>query len=127
MGAAYLLPRLVGHGVASELLLFGNLIGAEEALRIGLVNRVADDGDSALDTARNWARDLARGPAFAHAMTKKMLWREWDMNLADAVEAEAVAQAECMQHPDFRTAHDAFKNKGVPVFDGATICDDGGA
>src|SRR5690606_25312911 len=73
MGAAYLLPRIVGRGRAAELLFFGDLIDAEEALRIGLVNRVAPDPEAAVALAEEWALKLARGPAFAHSMTKKMI------------------------------------------------------
>jgi enoyl-CoA hydratase/carnithine racemase len=124
MGAAYLLPRIVGLGHASELLFFGDIIDAERALAIGLVNRVVADGDAAVALAREWAERLARGPAFAHAMTKQMLESEHTMGLAAAIEAEAQAQALCMQHPDFRTAHDAFKAKQTPRFSGADICDE---
>jgi enoyl-CoA hydratase/carnithine racemase len=124
MGAAYLLPRLVGRGRAAELLFFGELVGAEEALRIGLVNRVEPDADTALARAEEWADKLARGPAFAHAMTKRMIESEGQMSLAAALEAEAQAQALCMQHPDFRAAHDAFVAKQEPRFAGAEVCDD---
>ena len=118
MGASFLLPRLVGHGRASELLMFGEIFGADEALRIGFVNRVTDaGGDGPL--AAEWAERLARGPAFAHAMTKEMLEREHGMTLGQALEAEAQAQAICMQHPDFRAAHDAWKQKTEPLFEGA--------
>ena len=123
MGAAYLLPRIVGRGRAAELLYFGELIGADEALRIGLVNRVEPDAEAALARAEEWAAALARGPAFAHAMTKKMIDSEATMSLATAIEAEAQAQALCMQHPDFRTAHEAFVAKGQPRFAGAEVCD----
>ena len=127
MGAAYLLPRLVGRGRAAELLYFGELIGADEALRIGLVNRVEPDADAAVARAEEWAVRLARGPAFAHAMTKKMIESESQMGLAAALEAEAQAQALCMQHPDFGAAHRAFMEKREPRFAGAEVCDqDGG-
>ncbi len=102
MGIAYLLPRIVGLGHASELLFFGDKIDAETAYRIGLVNRVVPDGAAALALARQWAARLARGPAFAHAMTKQMLESEHTMALGEAIEAEAQAQALCMQHPDPR-------------------------
>jgi enoyl-CoA hydratase/carnithine racemase len=118
MGAAYLLPRVVGLGRASELLFTGDIVGAEEALRIGLVNRVVSV-DECLPTARSWAERLARGPAFAHAMTKQMLESENAMGLDDAIEAEAQAQAICMAHPDFRTAHDAWVKKEPIHFAGA--------
>lgn len=124
MGAAYLLPRIVGRGRAAELLFFGEIIGADEAHRIGLVNRVEPDADAAVARAEEWAAALARGPAFAHAMTKKMIDAESTMSLAGAIEAEAQAQAICMQHPDFRTAHDAFVRKVAPRFAGAEICDE---
>jgi enoyl-CoA hydratase/carnithine racemase len=123
MGAAYLLPRLLGRGRAAELLYLGDIIGAEEALRIGLVNRVEPDAEAAVARAEEWADKLARGPAFATAMTKKMIDSEGEMGLAAALEAEAQAQALCMQHPDFRTAHEAFVNKQQPRFAGAEVCD----
>jgi enoyl-CoA hydratase/carnithine racemase len=124
MGAAYLLPRIVGLGNASELLMLGKIIDVDHAYRIGLVNRVCEDGPTAQKLAREWATELARGPAFAHAMTKQMLESEHGMELAAAIEAEAQAQAICMQHPDFKTAHYAFKDKRQPVFQGAEICDE---
>jgi len=124
MGAAYLLPRIVGLGHASELLLFGDIIDGRRALEIGLVNRVYDEPAKVVERAQEWAEKLARGPAFAHSMTKQMLESEHTMALAEAIEAEAQAQAICMQHPDFRTAHDAFKAKHKPVFAGAEICDE---
>ena len=116
MGAAFLLPRIVGHGNAAELLFLGEIIDAEHALRIGLVNRVANSPEAAVALAREWAQKLADGPAFAHAMTKKMMWSEWEMDLSSAIEAEAQAQAICMQNPDFRAAHEAFKRKEKPKF-----------
>jgi enoyl-CoA hydratase/carnithine racemase len=118
MGAAYLLPKIVGRGRAAELLYFGHVIDAREAERIGLVNRVVPDGET-LPTAMAWARDLAKGPAFAHAMTKQMLDTESQMSLATAIEAEAQAQAICMAHPDFRTAYEANTKKLVARFEGA--------
>jgi enoyl-CoA hydratase/carnithine racemase len=118
MGASYLLPRIVGHGRAAELLFFGDLIDAAEAHRIGLANRVVPDVE-VLPFARRWAERLARGPAFAHTMTKQMLESEHGMSLAAAIEAEAQAQAICMQHPDFRTAFDAWQAKRPIRFAGA--------
>ncbi|MCC6556586.1 MAG: enoyl-CoA hydratase family protein [Polyangiaceae bacterium] len=123
MGASYLLPRLIGHGRAAELLFFGDLIGAAEALRIGLVNRVVPDAE-VVSTARAWADRLARGPAFAHTMTKQMMASERGMTLAAAIEAEAQAQAICMAHPDFREAYEANKARRPPRFEGAEICDE---
>ena len=119
MGITYLLPRLIGLTHASELLFFGDVIDAERALAIGLVNRVVPDAASCVEMAQAWAKRLAAGPAFAHAMTKQMLESEHTMALGDAIEAEAQAQALCMQHPDFAEAHQAFKEKRAPKFRGA--------
>ncbi len=121
MGAAYLLPRIVGLGHANELLYFGDLVEADRALAIGLFNRVVGTVDELMTLASDWANKLAEGPQFAHSMTKRMLYREHNMELKEALEAEAVAQAVCMEHPDFRTAHDAFKNKQTPVFAGSPL------
>jgi enoyl-CoA hydratase/carnithine racemase len=118
MGAAYLLPRIVGLGRAHEILYSGELIGAEEAHRIGLANRIVPDG-SAADAALEFARKLAQGPAFAHAMTKQMIEDEHRMSLDDAIEAEAQAQAICMMHGDFKEAYDSIANKRAPRFAGA--------
>jgi enoyl-CoA hydratase/carnithine racemase len=118
MGAAYLLPRLVGLSKATELLFLGDVIDAAEALRIGLYHRVVPVGEC-LPTARALADRLARGPAFAHSMTKQMLEAEHTMSLDAAIEAEAQAQAICMQHSDFRTAYDAWKKKEPTTFAGA--------
>ena len=118
MGASYLLPRIVGRGRAAELLYFGDIIDAATAKDYGLVNRVVP-GDELMDLARTWADRLSRGPAFAHAMTKQMLESEHGMSIADAIEAEAQAQAICMAHPDFRSAYDANKAKQSPKFKGA--------
>jgi enoyl-CoA hydratase/carnithine racemase len=119
MGAAWLLPRVVGLARASELLFLGDVIGAEEAARIGLFGRVVAP-EACLDEARVLAERLASGPAFAHAMTKQMLESEASMTLDQAIEAEAQAQAICMQHPDFRTAFEAWRDKVPIVFAGAT-------
>ena len=119
MGATYLLPRIVGLGHASELLFFGDVIDAARALEIGLVNRVVADPDACVKTAQDWAARLAAGPAFAHAMTKQMIESEHVMSLAQAIEAEAQAQALCMQHPDFAEAHAAFDAERPPRFAGA--------
>jgi enoyl-CoA hydratase/carnithine racemase len=119
MGITYLLPRLVGLTHASELLFFGDKIDAERALQIGLVNRLVPDGAAAVALAQEWALRLAKGPAFAHAMTKQMIESEYQMSLGEAIEAEAQAQALCMQHPDFAEAHASFKEKRPPKFRGA--------
>ncbi len=116
MGITYLLPRIIGLGHASELLFFGDIILADRALAIGLVNRVVADGPAALALATEWAERLAKGPAFAHSMTKQMIESEHTMALSEAIEAEAQAQALCMQHSDFAEAHAAFKEKRPPVF-----------
>ncbi len=118
MGAAYLLPRVVGLGRANELLFTGEIIGSAEAHRIGLVNRVVPDG-KALEESLAFARRLAQGPAFAHAMTKQMIEDEHDMSLDEAIESEAQAQAICMMHPDFKEAYEAGVAKRPPRFAGA--------
>jgi len=123
MGVMYLLPRIVGLGHATELLLFGDIITAERGLEIGLVNRIAPDAAATVALAQDWAARLAAGPAFAHAMTKQMLETEHTMSLSDAIEAEAQAQALCMQHPDFAEAHAAFKDKRPAQFRGAPKAD----
>lgn len=118
MGAGYLLPRVVGLGRASELLFTGDVIGADEALRIGLANRVVPAAEC-LPAAQKLAARLASGPAFAHGMTKQMLESEQGMTLEQAIEAEAQAQAICMQHPDFRASYDAWSAKRPARFAGA--------
>lgn len=123
MGASFLLPRIVGQGRAAELLFFGDLIDAAEAYRIGLVNRVVPVAE-VVPLARSWAERLARGPAFAHTMTKQMMESEHGMSLQQAIEAEAQAQAICMAHPDFRIAYEANKAKQAPRFEGADLCDE---
>ena len=115
MGAAWLLPRIVGLGRAAELLMTGDFITADEALRIGLYNRVVADGALAAE-ARNLATRLARGPAFALEVTKGALDREAAMDLPAALEAEAQIQAALMLHPDFREAFEAFRDKREPRF-----------
>ncbi len=115
MGAAYLLPRLVGLAKATEMLYTGDFTAAEEAGRIGLYNRIVAAEDLATET-RTLAERLARGPSFALAMTKEMLNREMDVSLDTALEWEAQAQAVCMQHPDYREAYEAFVEKREPNF-----------
>ncbi len=116
MGAAFLLPRVVGLSKATELLYTGDFISATEAERIGLYNRVVP-ADQLAATTRELAERLARGPAFALAKTKQMLNRELDMNLDAALECEAQAQAICMQHPDYREAYEAFVAKREAKFE----------
>jgi enoyl-CoA hydratase/carnithine racemase len=120
MGAAYLLPRVVGLGHANELLFLGDVIGAERALAIGLVHKVVPQAEC-LAAARALAERLASGPAFAHAMTKQMLESEAVMSLEQALEAEAQAQAICMQHSDFRTSFEAWQKKAPIRFAGSAI------
>jgi enoyl-CoA hydratase/carnithine racemase len=126
MGAAYLLPRVVGLGRASELLFLGDVIGAEQADKIGLVTKVTTP-EACLPEARALAERLASGPLFAHTMTKQMLESEHTMTLDQAIEAEAQAQAICMQHPDFRAAYEGWANKRPIVFQGASGPFDSGA
>jgi enoyl-CoA hydratase/carnithine racemase len=115
MGATYLLPRIVGLAKATELLMTGDFIEAHEAERIGLYNRVVAREQLELVTSE-MAEKLARGPQLGLAKTKEMLNREMHMSFESALEAEAVAQALCMQHPDFNEAHAAFIEKRVAKF-----------
>lgn len=116
MGAAYLLPRVVGLAKATELLYTGDFISAQEAERIGLYNRVVP-GNQLAATTQEFAERMAQGPAFALAKTKELLDREAHMNLETALECEAQAQAICMQHPDYREAYEAFVAKRAPQFE----------
>ncbi len=115
MGAAWMLPRIVGMGKASELLMTGDFVSAEEAYRIGLYNRVVPNG-AALEAAIELAEKLAKGPSFALEITKDSLNREASMDLAGALEAEAQIQAALMLHPDFRESYDAFVEKRETKF-----------
>ena len=113
MGAAYLLPRVVGFGCATDLLMRGHFIDANEALRIGLYHEVVDN---AAARAEELAKELSTGPRFGLAVTKEMLNRELMMDFDTAIEAEAQAQAICMQHPDFHESHKAWVEKRKPKF-----------
>jgi enoyl-CoA hydratase/carnithine racemase len=117
MGACAILPRIIGQGRASELLYTGRVMNGEEAERWGFFNRLAAP-DTILADASAMARDLADGPTFANAMTKRMLEMEWAMSVEQAIEAEAVAQALCMETEDFARAFRAFAAKQKPVFEG---------
>ncbi|WP_231695206.1 enoyl-CoA hydratase family protein [Ottowia caeni] len=117
MGACALLPRVIGQGRASELLFTGRAMTAQEGLSWGFFNALHDSGEL-LDKAHAMARELAAGPTFAHGMTKNMLSQEWAMTIEQAIEAEAQAQAICMQTQDFRRAYEAFAAKQKPVFGG---------
>ncbi len=117
MGACAMLPRVVGQGRAAELLFTGRTMTAEEGERWGFFNRVVAAGE--LETeAVALAKSLAAGPSFAHMMTKTMLGQEWSMSVEQAIEAEAQAQAICMQTEDFRRAYEAFVAKQKPAFAG---------
>jgi enoyl-CoA hydratase/carnithine racemase len=117
MGVCALLPRIIGQGRTAELLLTGRSMGAEEAERWGFFNRLVEPEALAAE-ARELAGRLASGPNFAHAMTKKMLDQEWDMSVDAAIEAEAQAQAICMQTRDFERAYRGFVDKRRPEFEG---------
>jgi enoyl-CoA hydratase/carnithine racemase len=117
MGACAILPRIIGQGRAAELLFTGRSMSGAEAERNGFLNRLCAPED-VLGEAQALARDLAAGPNFAHAMTKRMLHAEWDMSIEQAIEAEAQAQAICMQTKDFARAYEAFAAKKKPVFEG---------
>ncbi len=117
MGAGYLLPRVVGLGRASELLLLGDTIDAATAERYGLVNKVVPH-EELLAATQEWARRLAQGPTQALAMTKRMLNNELNMDLASAIEAEAQAQALLLMGEDHRRFYEAFKAKERPNFVG---------
>jgi enoyl-CoA hydratase/carnithine racemase len=117
MGACSILPRIIGHGRATELLLTGRAMTAEEGLQWGFFNRVVS-GDALLAEARQLAGEIASGPTFAHGITKAMLHQEWSLSIDQAIDAEAQAQAICMQTEDFRRAYRAFVAKQKPVFEG---------
>ena len=118
MGAAHLLPRVVGLGRATELLMTGEFIDAAEALRIGLYHRVVSPERLAVETLA-WAGRLARGPAAGLAATKDALDREMHMSLEAALDHEAAVQATLMEGPDFREGFEAFMAKRPPRFNGA--------
>ena len=115
MGACAILPRIIGHGRAAELLYTGRSMSAEEGERWGFFSRIVDDVQSA---AADAARQIATGPAFAHSMTKRQLDMEWAVGIDTALEMEAQAQAICMQTRDFTRAYEAFAAKGTPEFKG---------
>lgn len=117
MGACAILPRIVGQGRASELLYTGRFLSAEEAAQWGFYNRVVPPG-RLLAEAHDFARSLAEGPTFAHALTKRCLHEEWNMNIDSAIDHEASVQALCMQTEDFARAYRAFAVKQNPKFEG---------
>jgi enoyl-CoA hydratase/carnithine racemase len=117
MGACTLLPRTIGQGRAAELLYTGRIMTADEGAAWGFFNRLVAP-DALLAQAQLLAQELADGPTFAHGMTKKLLHQEWAMDLDAAIEAEAQAQAICMQTQDFRRAYEAFASRKTPRFEG---------
>ena len=117
MGACAILPRLIGHGRASELLYTGRAMNGEEAERWGFFNRLSTP-DALHADALSMARDLASGPTFANGITKTMLHQEWAMTIDQAIEAEAQAQAICMMTQDFQRAYAAFAARSRPAFEG---------
>jgi enoyl-CoA hydratase/carnithine racemase len=117
MGVCALLPRVIGQGRAAELLFTGRAMAADEGERWGFFNRLVEPA-ALLDDARTLAESLAAGPSFAHAMTKTMLDQEWAMSVETAIEAEAQAQAICMQTRDFERAYRAFLARERPTFEG---------
>lgn len=117
MGACTLLPRVIGQGRAAELLYSGRTMPAVEGLNWGFFNAIYP-ADKLLERVQETANQFADGPTFAHAMTKRLLHQEWAMGLDEAIEAEAQAQAICMQTRDFRHAYEAFLAKQPPLFEG---------
>jgi enoyl-CoA hydratase/carnithine racemase len=117
MGACALLPRLIGQGRASELLFTGRAMRADEGLQWGFFNALHEPA-ALLAAAQQLAQSLASGPTFAHGMTKTMLHQEWAMTIDQAIEAEAQAQAICMQTQDFKRAYEAFSARQKPAFQG---------
>jgi enoyl-CoA hydratase/carnithine racemase len=117
MGACAMLPRIIGQGRAAELLYTGRMMTSTEALNWGFYNNIVEP-DEILTTALTQAKRLAKGPTFAHAMTKRALHQEWNMGVDEAIEAEAQAQAICMQTKDFERAYHAFVAKEKPAFKG---------
>ena len=110
MGALYLLPRIVGLGKATELVYFGDTIDAQEAYRIGLANRVVP-GETLLEETYKWANRLKDGPLYALGVTKELIEYEGNVDLPTALELEAMAQARCMETPDFVEGYNAFIEK----------------
>lgn len=117
MGACAILPRIIGQGRAAELLYTGRSMSAEEGERWGYFSRLVAR-DALEDTAMQMARRIAAGPTFGNMITKTMLLQEWNMGVEQAIEAEAQAQAICMQTEDFKRAYHAFMDKEKPVFEG---------
>ncbi|HMK70569.1 MAG TPA: enoyl-CoA hydratase family protein [Xanthobacteraceae bacterium] len=117
MGACNMLPRIIGVGRAAELLYTGRAMDGNEAAQWGFYNRLSEP-DAVVADAQALARSLADGPTFANAMTKKCIHQEWTMGIDEAIEAEAQAQAICMQTKDYERAYEAFVAKKKPAFEG---------
>lgn len=117
MGACAILPRIIGQGRASELLFLGRSMSGEEGERWGYFNSLAQRQEL-MAVAMKYARKIASGPTFANGITKNQLNHEWNMSIDSAIEAEAQAQAICMQTKDFERAYHAFVNKEKPIFEG---------
>jgi enoyl-CoA hydratase/carnithine racemase len=117
MGACNMLPRIIGAGRAAELLYSGRAMDGAEAERWGFFNKLSEP-DALVADAQAMARTLAAGPTFAHAMTKRCIHQEWSMGIDESIEAEAQAQAICMQTKDYERAYEAFVAKQKPVFQG---------
>ena len=117
MGACNILPRIIGAGRAAELLYTGRVMDGNEALSWGFYNKLCAP-EKVLAEAQELAKSLAAGPTFAHAMTKRCIHQEWNMGIDEAIEAEAQAQAICMQTKDYGRAYRAFVAKQKPVFEG---------
>ncbi|ATF17739.1 enoyl-CoA hydratase family protein [Phaeobacter gallaeciensis] len=117
MGACAILPRIIGQGRAAELLYTGRSMSADEGAAWGFHNKVVP-ADTLLGEAQSWAERIVAGPNFGHMMTKTMLAQEWSMSIEQAIEAEAQAQAICMQTADFERAYQAFVKKQKPLFEG---------
>jgi len=115
MGACAILPRIIGHGRAAELLFTGRVMTSDEGLAWGFYNRVVEDVAA---EAYALADQIAAGPSFAHGVTKRQLDAEWNVTIEEALEMEARAQARCMETKDFKRAYEAFSNKQKPVFQG---------
>jgi enoyl-CoA hydratase/carnithine racemase len=115
MGACAILPRLIGHGRAAELLFTGRDMSSDEGVAWGFYNRVVEDVHA---EASALARELARGPSIAHCITKRQLDAEWNVTIDEALEMEARAQARCMETGDFKRAYEAFADKRKPAFQG---------
>jgi enoyl-CoA hydratase/carnithine racemase len=117
MGACNMLPRIIGAGRAAELLYSGRAMDGAEAERWGFFNKLSEP-DALVADAQGMAKTLAAGPTFAHAMTKRCIHQEWSMGIDDSIEAEAQAQAICMQTKDYERAYEAFVRKEKPSFAG---------